>query len=110
MNSNNSYAVHHFLLMAELAERLALTAIPVLIIEHVYNYKMVGCWWLICERGGRRFRVFYDGKEFSVFLEEQLPERNASGEDWKEVASRPVPVPVDESLCGVVEGLFNEAK
>lgn len=77
MNRAHSCVVRHFLLMAELSERLA--AISALIIEHQYDYAVFGSWRILVTRRGRRWQVTYDGKDFVVSLEEELPGRNTNG-------------------------------
>lgn len=107
MNRTHSCVVRHFLLMAELSERLA--AISALIIEHQYDYAVFGSWRILVTRRGRRWQDTYDGKDFVVTLEEELPGRNTSGGNWRVVASRLVPVPMEDSLCRVVESLLTAA-
>lgn len=102
MIANPAYSVQHFLLMAHLAERLA--GVPAAIIEHNFNYYGgFGSWSFICERGERLFRFFYDGRDFSLALEEARPGQDQRrNTDWKPVACRPVPVPTSDSLPSLV--------
>lgn len=110
MSADPAYPVQHFLFMALLAERLA--EVPAAIIEHNYNfYGGFGSWSFLCESGERLFRFFYDGRDFSLTLEEATPGLEQGGAmDWKLVDCRPVPVPVSQSLPGLVVSVLTGVK
>ena len=62
------YPIKHFEMMTEIATRLA--SLPTLILEHNYSYKSFGSWWFTFRRSGREFRVVFDGRDDSLYIQD----------------------------------------